>query len=231
MEAEKWDLYDKDYRKVSVFTRGGGMIPRGYYHKVVEIIPTDMAGTMLLTRRAENKRMGGKLEFPAGSVISGETEEQAAVRELREETGLRPVKIFLLQRYRVEGLIRYTYLAYIPDLVNEAINYDPNEVMGYKFVTYEAWINLLTTSAYNPARLNCYNEKLFTVVRELVQRYIKDAETPQIEKSGSHKPLATAGGLKAKAPSHLDKRCYEEDAPPPREQEWEPAVEQGDDGS
>lgn len=168
---EIWDLYDKDLNFVKPFVRGSGFIPRGLYHKAVEIIPTDMKGHLLLTRRSLRKRIGGGcLEFPAGSVISGETEKDAAIRELREETGLQATKLFFLRRVRTNGIIRYIYLACIPDLLEHDIDYDPQEVMGYQFVSFDRWLALLTTGEYNVVRTNCYDEKLFATVKKLVMQ-------------------------------------------------------------
>ena len=45
-------------------------------------------GRLLIARRRENQMLGGLWEFPGGKVQKGETLEQAATREIMEETGL-----------------------------------------------------------------------------------------------------------------------------------------------
>ncbi len=47
------------------------------------------AGKVLIARRPDHLHQGGLLEFPGGKVESGETVQQALVREILEETGLR----------------------------------------------------------------------------------------------------------------------------------------------
>lgn len=205
---ETWDLYDKDLNFVKPFVRGSGFIPRGLYHKAVEIIPTDMKGYLLLTRRSLLKRIGGGcLEFPAGSVISGETEKDAAIRELREETGLQATKLFFLRRVATDGIIRYIYLACIPELTEQDINYDPHEVMGYQFVSFDRWMDLLTTGEYNIVRTNCYDEKLFAAVKKLVTQ---DATVPVDIAPKPHVALTQRKALAVKELKQPDRRSLRE---------------------
>lgn len=45
-------------------------------------------GNVLIGLRPEGVPLAGLWEFPGGKILSGETPEQAALRECREETGL-----------------------------------------------------------------------------------------------------------------------------------------------
>ncbi|HSH13277.1 MAG TPA: Nudix family hydrolase, partial [Desulfurivibrionaceae bacterium] len=56
-------------------------------HVAVGVIVRD--GRVLIARRPDHVHQGGLLEFPGGKVESGETVQQALVREIGEETGLR----------------------------------------------------------------------------------------------------------------------------------------------
>ena len=56
-------------------------------HVAVAVIIRD--GRVLIARRPVHAHQGGLLEFPGGKVEQGETVQQALVREIAEETGLR----------------------------------------------------------------------------------------------------------------------------------------------
>jgi 8-oxo-dGTP diphosphatase len=48
----------------------------------------DAAGRVLIAQRPVGKHMAGRWEFPGGKIGSGESEEQALARELKEELGV-----------------------------------------------------------------------------------------------------------------------------------------------
>jgi len=56
--------------------------------RVVAAALFDSQGRVLIAERPAGKHMAGWWEFPGGKVVDGETDEQALVRELREELGV-----------------------------------------------------------------------------------------------------------------------------------------------
>ena len=87
--AELWDLYDAAGRPTGRTQRRGDVFRDGDYHLCVHVWVQDESGAWLLTKRAPEKYMGGRWEAPGGSALAGEDSLSAAMREVREETGLR----------------------------------------------------------------------------------------------------------------------------------------------
>ncbi len=88
--AEYWDLYDEERKPLGrTVLRGSLDSTSGVFHVVVMIATMDSRGRLLCTlRSAEKSNYPAVWELTAGSVLAGEDSLTAAVRELREETGI-----------------------------------------------------------------------------------------------------------------------------------------------
>ena len=64
----------------------------------IAIAVVEQEGRYLIGQRGADGPLPGLWEFPGGKVEAGETPEQAAVRECREETGLQVAIVGLLDR-------------------------------------------------------------------------------------------------------------------------------------
>lgn len=73
------------------------------YRPNVAIVLVNRERKVLWARRADN----GGWQFPQGGVHDGETLQQAALREMFEEVGLRPAQVRLIGRTR--GWLRYEF--------------------------------------------------------------------------------------------------------------------------
>jgi len=63
---------------------------------VVRLIVPDASGRVLILRRAPDSTDGGRWCLPGGKIDYGDTVEQAAIRELHEETSLRATDLRFL---------------------------------------------------------------------------------------------------------------------------------------
>jgi 8-oxo-dGTP diphosphatase len=85
---------------------------------VVAAVIRDDQGRVLLTRRPDDRHMGGLWEFPGGKIDAGEAPDTALRRELREELGLmidvgRPITFAVHE----EPELRILLLFYESDIV------------------------------------------------------------------------------------------------------------------
>lgn len=101
----------------------------------VDCVVFDPQGRLLLIRR-KNPPFQGQYALPGGFVDDGETTEQAAARELAEETGLRAASLSLVGVYSDPGrdprrhVVSIAYLVRVADFVPRA----GDDAAGAEFV-------------------------------------------------------------------------------------------------
>ena len=136
---EIWDLYDEHGRKTGeTWERSRSReIPDGRYHIVCDVLIRHRDGEFLLTRRDPNKDVyPGCLEASAGgSALAGETPEQAARREMQEETGLTAEKLELIGRtcWSKRHSIVCAYLAEV-GCEKDSVRLQEGETVDYRWV-------------------------------------------------------------------------------------------------
>lgn len=87
---ELWDVLDRDRKPLNRKHVRGTPMKKGEYHLAAFIWIFDREGRVLLTKRSPEKRAFPNLwAITGGAVQAGETSLHAALRELREETGIR----------------------------------------------------------------------------------------------------------------------------------------------
>lgn len=85
---ELWDVYDENRKLTGRLQRRGDALESGDYHLVVFIWVQNRDGQFLLTKRSPNKGFPNLWETTGGSALAGDDSLTAAMREVREETGL-----------------------------------------------------------------------------------------------------------------------------------------------
>ena len=85
---EQWDLFDKDRKKLKRKGVRGEKLRFGEYHLVVNAWIKNDKNEYLITRRSDKKKQPLMWECTGGSALMGETSEEAAIREVKEELGI-----------------------------------------------------------------------------------------------------------------------------------------------
>ena len=86
--GELWDVYDEKRALTGKLHRRGDFLDEGEYHLVVHVWLQNSCGELLITKRAPNKGFPNMWECTGGSALAGDDSITAALREVREETGL-----------------------------------------------------------------------------------------------------------------------------------------------
>lgn len=86
--GELWDVLDEDRKPTGRLHRRGDFLPAGDYHLVVHVWMQNSKGQYLMTKRSPNKGFPNMWETTGGSALAGDDSLTAALREVREETGL-----------------------------------------------------------------------------------------------------------------------------------------------
>ena len=168
---EIWDLYDEQGRKTGeTWERSRAKeIPEGRYHIVCDILIRHQDGTFLLTLRAPNKDVyPGCLEASAGgSALSGETPEQAAKREMFEETGLSAEKLELIgiTRKPQSRSVIYAYIA-VMDCDKDSVRLQPGETVGYQWVDPQVFLRMIQEEPVLKIQYPRYKPYLGTLERK-----------------------------------------------------------------
>ncbi len=147
---EIWDLYDEDGNKTGeTWERArADEMPAGRRHIVCDILIRHTDGDFLLTLRDPRKESHpGCWEASAGgSALSGETPEEAARREMREETGLTANELELISITRRPGMksMLHAYLTVV-DCDKDSVILQEGETVDYKWVGAKELLSLMKT--------------------------------------------------------------------------------------
>lgn len=140
MEKREWqDLFDSSGEVIGKQQRGD-RVPDGAFTKLVSIFTFNNRGEVLLTKRAETKTFGLLWENTAGACLSGETQREGALRELREETGIcaKDEELIELGRFETPSRHAWMYGFFVnKEIPIEQIVLQPGETIDAKWVPFD----------------------------------------------------------------------------------------------
>lgn len=161
---EIWDGYLSDGSLAGVDLVRGEPIPDGLCHLVSEVLVRHTDGDYLLMRRDTKKpNWGGYFEATAGgSAVKGEGADACAIRELYEETGIKPLTCEEIGIYVSKYTIYHNYLC-ITDCDKASISLQEGETVTYKWVNEEEFISFVNSDNMIPTQklhYSSYFEKM-----------------------------------------------------------------------
>ena len=145
--TEKRDIFDAQRSNLGTPIVRGESIPEGCYVLSVSIFTVNEKGEILLTLRAPEKpNFPNVWEITAGGALAGESGIEAALRELREETGLRAKKeeLQLMRVIREPSAFVECYL-YRTNLPASAIVLQEGETVAARFTALKRFEELMHT--------------------------------------------------------------------------------------
>lgn len=155
LDEELWDACDANEHKLGyqVPRSMAKSLPEGVYHVVVMIYTLTEDGRILSTQRSRNKTYPLKWEVTGGSILTGETPIQGAVRELYEETGIKKRTEDLIPLYEFTDherhCIYHSYIATTGDDVSVTLQY--GETMDYQILPYDEFKQLVKSDRFVPS--------------------------------------------------------------------------------
>lgn len=166
MSREIWDAYDKDGNKLGFDQYRDEPIPEGVYHIVVEIYTITENNEVLITQRHPNKPWALKWEITGGSILKGETPEQGAIRELKEETGIEVTSSNLNFVYSyIYKDVPSIYKCYVVFINKEKakVQLQEGETIDYRYLPYNEFKQFIRTDDYVDSIRErfCVHERLF----------------------------------------------------------------------
>jgi 8-oxo-dGTP pyrophosphatase MutT (NUDIX family) len=124
----------------------------GDYHLVVQVWTLTPRGEIVVTQRHPDKPFPLYWECTGGAALLGETSEEAAVREVREEIGLDMKKPHyrFLESYQSQDTFYDAYLQ-IVDVSRADLRLQPTEVVDAKLIRIEEFRRMLDKGELIPS--------------------------------------------------------------------------------
>lgn len=171
---EMWDIYDENCALTGRTQERGAPQAPGEYHLAVSVTVVNSRGEVLCTLRSLDKpNMPGVWESPGGGVLAGETSLAAAVRELKEETGIAaaPEELAFLSRRKAEGFSNDSFFmdvyGLVRDVETDKLALQPHEVDAAVWMAIDEWEQ---KARAREILAGDYTDEFFAAVRALAKQ-------------------------------------------------------------
>lgn len=148
---EGWDAYYEDGSMAGCDLIRGENIPEGLFHLVSNVIVRHVDGDFLLMQRDYNKTIyPGMYEASVtGGALKGESSEECALRELKEETGLdgANLQFFCKCLDEVSKVLFYIFLCEV-DCDKSSVILQEGETISYQWMGREEFVKFIETDRY-----------------------------------------------------------------------------------
>lgn len=151
---ERWDVLDQKGKVIGQCNKGE--VPEGCFHLVVHVWMRNGEGKFLLSQRAEGKHHPLLWETAGGSALAGESPEDAARREVKEELG---ITIEGLSPYRLFRQGNELIVVFVTFYAGTDITLHEGETIAWKYVSEG---ELRQMNARNLCMPFTYEEELFS---------------------------------------------------------------------
>lgn len=174
-QKEILDAYDAQGNKLGFDLYRDNCLnrPEDVYIIVAEVYTVTKDREVLITQRHPDKGWPLKWEITGGCIQKGETPQEGALRELREETGIiaHSKDLHSVYSYIMDGTSTI-FKCYMVTIEKEktVVKLQDGETVAYRFVPYEEFKKLIQTDMFVNLHRNRFNThvKLFDKIIELV---------------------------------------------------------------
>ncbi len=151
---EEWDAYLPNGEPAGCTLYREGPLPEGLFHIVSNVLVRHEDGSYLLMQRDEGKESypGLFVAGAGGCVLKGETPYQGALRELREETGIRAENLTLLYSQSDGEHTFYFGFLCVTSWPKDAILLQEKETISYRWLKREEFLQFMQGPEFVPAQ-------------------------------------------------------------------------------
>lgn len=153
-DVEIWDGYDENGELLGIDLIRGEEIPKGVFHLAASVLVKHIDGSYLLMQRDLSTTWGGYFEATAGgAVLKGETPFIAAIREVKEETGIK-IETPVFYDKGIDVSRQFILYCYIAETTcdKSAVVLQTGETMAYKWVDEREFLSFLKSDEGIPGQ-------------------------------------------------------------------------------